>query len=167
MGDHYENLRDNWTTVSGQINPNPPIGGNNYYCPETADSVHDYLNGGTITPVHPTNFVTYPIRNSILQGFQTVQLHQLLQTLRSRGHGHHVVVRAVRSQLEDQSLHHYFVVANVREEVYAFDAYGSRRRPEGESNIIAYLSDLGVPPGHIEQATQGYDVEVDDPLSGL
>jgi hypothetical protein len=96
-------------------------------CPMTADAVDDYLNTGEVVPV--------PL--SVASGFDVtadwrrIRLTALINSVVNMGPNHHVVVRITRSPHAQEQYHltanHYFVMANVGNRVYVFDAMSGAR----------------------------------------
>lgn len=135
MTDRYDEMLSNWVNVAyqiyDQINPDPRN------CPDTADKLGDYLNGGALVAAR------YGRRNYAITGrFVRSSFQDIVNGLIQAGHGHHVVVRGLRSRPP----HHYFIVANIRGQAYLLDAY-TRERPIAVINQSA-LNDYLHTRGH-------------------
>ncbi|MBC7944048.1 MAG: hypothetical protein H7X91_02005 [Burkholderiales bacterium] len=162
--DNYELLLDGHVDLLRRLSPDEPGGD---HCVEAADAVHDFLETGVVAPVDSGWGTTYRLHADVLAGFRRVDLVRAIERLESQGHGHHIVVRAVRAQPGHQSPHHYFVLANVRGLVIVFDAYG-HLVVQGRQRILDYATlVVGVPPGSFEYAARGFDVEARNSLDGL
>lgn len=125
MTDRYDEMLSSWVNVAYSINGHIDL--DPYNCPDTADKLGDYLNGGALVAAR-FGQPHYTITGS----FGRTPFQDIVNRLIRAGHGHHVVVRGLRARPP----HHYFLVANIRGQAYLLDAY-TRERPIAVSNQTA------------------------------
>jgi hypothetical protein len=104
-------------------------------CPMTADAVDDYLNTGEVVAVP----MTFSGRFSMTANWRRIQREQLINHVRTMGANHHVVVRGTRPRDSPYTRNHYFVLANIRGNVYVVDAMTR----EVTSDVQGYINRQG------------------------
>lgn len=115
---NYERLVREGTPLLEQLNPNSPEDSGNI-CPLTADAVDDFLNTGEINPVSNELNPSFIVDAT----WQRRTLPQIASRLRSRRNCNHVVVRGHRPENSQLTDTHFFVMMNVRGDVYIVDAW--------------------------------------------
>jgi len=112
MTDNYDDALSNWTNVAWGVNDS--YFGSPLNCPDCADKLNDYLNGGALTAAgHGRRFhISGDFARAAGFGAVVNQLQQL-------GPSHHVTVRGLRNRPP----YHYFVAANIRGTIYILDAF--------------------------------------------
>lgn len=95
-------------------------------CPLTADAVDDYLQTSRIEAVQQS----FSSRYNISANWRRVNRQQLVNTVRSMGSNHHVVVRGTRPHGSALAPTHFFVLANIGNRVYVVDAMTREVNPD-------------------------------------
>lgn len=118
MCETYENLVRDPDAIFRRLNPLPPNRSGNI-CPVAADAVDDYLRTGDVVPA-PTDLVDRYIVNG---NFVRRTLPVIASRLRQPGGCRHVVVRGHRRPSSQFAPTHFFVMMNVRGDIYIADGW--------------------------------------------
>lgn len=118
MCENYVNLVRNSQAILRRLNPQRPENSGNI-CPVAADAVDDYLHTGQVVSA-PTDLVD---RYRIQANWVRRTLPRIATRLRNSRNCRHVVVRGHRARSSQYAPTHYFVMMNVRGQVYIVDGW--------------------------------------------
>jgi hypothetical protein len=107
-------------------------------CPAAADALDDYLRTGDAVAAPEATTERYEVDAH----WRRARLDQIVGVVAHAGHGRHVVVHGHRNPSHEFAApvqDHYFIIANVDDKIYVFDAYGHIVTTEIEEYCTANL----------------------------